>query len=382
MKSWRKTIVVALVLLLALACAFTLAACGAGGNNEGNSAGESSAPNEDSDAGEAEAPDEAAVSSDAGNTPEQVNVGYFSYVDETVLVKEKGYFDDYLKEKGSKANWVQFEAGRDINNAILADSLDIAGGIGDPPIAIAVESDTPYKVIYIECVTGTAEGLVVRESKGIDKIADLKGSTIATVVTSTSHYSLLSALEANGLTENDVEVLDLTAPDSVAAWERGDIDAVYTWDPNLSVLLENGGKLLTNSEEVAAAGSPVSNYVIVRTAFAEEYPETVTEFLRDMIKADTLYKENPDDAGAAWASFLSITPEEALQQAGGSNWLAASDILSPERLGTPGDPGKTAEALKKVGDFLVDQKSLTTKQDISKYQAYLDSSYLEEATKA
>jgi taurine transport system substrate-binding protein len=345
-------------LAIALVCALALTACGGGASGGG------------------------AESSEEVKLPDQVNIGYFSYVDETVLVKEKGYFDDYLSGRGSEAKWVQFEAGRDINNAILAGSLDIAGGIGDPPIAIAVESEVPYKVVYIECVTGTAEGLVVRESAGIDKIAELAGKAIATVVTSTSHYSLLSALEANGLTDKDVEILDLTSPDSVAAWERGDIDAVYTWNPNMSILLENGGKLLINSKEVAESGSPVSNYVIVRTAFAEEYPEAVTEFLRGMIKADELYKSNPADAGDAWAKFLSITREDALRQAEGSDWLSASDILSPKRLGTSGKPGAAAEALKKVGDFLVDQKSLTAKRELEKYQAYLDASYLEAAAKA
>ena len=220
---------------------------------------------------------------------------------------------------------------------ILADSLDIAGGIGDPPIAIAAESEVPYKIVYIECETGTAEGLAVRASTGIEKIEELKGKTIATVVTSTSHYSLLAALESRGLSANDVKILDLTAPDSVAAWERGDIDFVYTWEPHLSALAASGGKIRITSKEVAEQGSPVSNYVIVRTKFAEQYPEIVTEFIRNMIRAGDLYRESPDKAAKIWAEFLSITPEEATLQAQGSHWLTVEEILSPDRLGVAGE---------------------------------------------
>ena len=245
------------IVILTIIIAFGMGACG---NN--SAAGSQDAAQTSSSAATGEAV------SESGAFPGTVNIGYFSYVDETVLVKQERFFDEYLEANGSSANWLQFEAGRDINNAILADSLDIAGGIGDPPIAIAAESGVDYKIVYIECETGTAEGLAVRESAGIGAIGELKGKTIATVVTSTSHYRLLAALEANGLTANDVEILDLTAPDSVAAWERGDIDAVYTWEPHLSVIAASGGKLLINSEEVAKLGSPVSNYVIVRTKFA------------------------------------------------------------------------------------------------------------------
>ena len=103
--------------------------------------------------------------------------------------------------------------------------------------------------------------------------------------------------------------------------------------------------------------------------------------MRSLIKADELYKSEPDKAAASWAEFLSITPEDALNQAKGSSWLTVDEILSAERLGTSGSPGNSAAALKKVGDFLVDQQSLTAKQDVSTYEAYLDPQYLEAAAK-
>ena len=66
------------------------------------------------------------------------------------------------------------------------------------------------------------------------------GKRVATPFASTAHYSLLAALEQNGLSRHDVQLVDLQPQASLAAWERGDIDAVYTWLPTLDELRKNG----------------------------------------------------------------------------------------------------------------------------------------------
>lgn len=312
--------------------------------------------------------------------PKTVSIGYFTGNDDNVLVKENGWLEEALAPYGVEVKWVNFQAGREMNNAILAKSIDFSGGIGDPPVAIAAASNIPYEVFWISSVIGDSEALVAKNSSNISSIADLKGKKIATTVSSTSHYSLLSALELNGLTAADVEIIDLTPPDIVAAWERGDLDAAYTWDPNLSKLYADGTKL-TSSKELATQGAPTSGYDIVRTEFAQKYPQVVEAFINALIKAHELYANDPDTAGELWAKANSITKEEALLQAKGTEWLTPEQQLSAASLGTSAQKGNTVNSLKKIGDFLVDQKSLESKLDISVYDKYVNPSYLEKATK-
>ncbi len=103
-------------------------------------------------------------------------------------------------------------------------------------------------------MAGENEALVARKASGITDVAGLKGKTVATPFASTSHYSLLAALEQAGLKASDVKLIDLQPQPILAAWQRGDIDAAYVWLPTLDELRETGVQLIS-SKEIAPAGS-------------------------------------------------------------------------------------------------------------------------------
>lgn len=345
--------------------AILLAACG-------DSA--STAAKNDSEAAKSEATNTGTASEQ--DLPEEVNIGYFEYIDDNLIVKQQGWLEDELSKLGVKLNWISFQAGRDANNALISKSIDMQISIGDPPVSIAVSSGIPYEIFWTGQTVGEAEALVAKNGAGISKISDLKGKRIATTSASTSHYSLLSALQLNGLTAADVQIVDLTPPDILAAWQRGDIDAAYTWDPGLTELLKDGTKLIS-SAELATKGHPTGTYGVVHNEFGEKYPQIVELYIEQLIRAQKLYAENPAETAKIWAEALKISEEDAAKQAKGSNWITPEQQLSDTFLGTTGNIGKTAESLKKIGDFLVEQQSIPTQSEVSKYEAIINPSYLE-----
>jgi taurine transport system substrate-binding protein len=312
--------------------------------------------------------------------PETVSIGYFTGNDDNVLIKEKGWFEEDLAKLGVKVKWVNFQAGRDMNNAMLAKSIDFSGGIGDPPVTIAVSSKIPYEIFWISNSIAESEALAARNKSNINSIKELKGKKIGTTVSSTAHYSLLSALELNGLKDSDVQIVDLNPQDIVAAWQRGDIDAAYTWEPNLSKLYSDGKKLIS-SKDLAQAGSPTTAYDIVRTEFAQKYPQIVALYIKSLIKANELYKSNPEGAAEVWAKTLNIDKAQVLKQASGNSWITPEEQLTSKYLGTSSKVGDTAKSLKKIGDFLVNQKSLPAKEELSVFEKIINPKYLEDALK-
>ncbi len=342
-----------------------LVACGDSGSN---------ATNNESEVAKSESANKATELEQ--DLPEEVNIGYFEYIDDSLIVKQQGWLEEELNKLGVKLNWVSFQAGRDANNALLSKSIDIQISIGDPPVSIAVSSGIPYEIFWTGQTVGEAEALVVKNDSGISTISDLKGKRIATTSASTSHYSLLSALQLNGLTAADVQIVDLTPPDILSAWHRGDIDAAYTWDPGLTELLKDGTKVIS-SAELATKGHPTGTYGVVHKEFGEKYPQIVELYIEQLIRAQDLYAENPDEAAKIWAEALQITEEDAAKQAKGSNWITPDQQLSNTFLGTSGDIGDTAQSLKKIGDFLVEQQSIPTESEVSKYEAIINPSYLE-----
>ena len=90
------------------------------------------------------------------------------------------------------------------------------------------------QVIWILDDIGNAEQLVARNGSGVNSLADLKGKKVATPFVSTAHYQLLVALTDAGVNPKEVQILNMRPPEIAAAWERGDIDATFIWDPVLS----------------------------------------------------------------------------------------------------------------------------------------------------
>ena len=67
---------------------------------------------------------------------------------------------------------------------------------------------------------------------GIKSVKDLKGKKIGVEVGFVSHLLLLKALEANGLTEDDVELVNVATDETPQTLASGDVDAIVAWQPN------------------------------------------------------------------------------------------------------------------------------------------------------
>ena len=170
--------------------------------------------------------------------------------------------------------WKLFDSGGSVNEAVVAGGVDF-GLVGSSPASRGISSGIEYSVPWIFDVIGKAEALVVTADSGVADLADLAGKTIATPFASTSHYSLLAALVDAGIDPADVNIID-AEPDAIyAAWQQGDIDGAYVWNPNLAKLIAEGGTVLITSEDLAAKGKTTYDLAIVTNEFAAEYPGAV-----------------------------------------------------------------------------------------------------------
>jgi taurine transport system substrate-binding protein len=305
--------------------------------------------------------------------PAVVNIGTQQIPDDERVAIAKSYFQ---KELGTKVNVIEFQAG-DIRNAMIAKDIDFAL-LGSSSAALGIASGMDVEVVWIHDILGEAEELVARNGTGIRSIQDLKGKKVATPFTSTSHYSLLRAMELNGVPEKNVTLLDMQMPDIYAAWQRGDIDAAYAWDPILSSLLKSGAALLT-SGDLAKKGVVTSNVEIVRKDFAQKYPEIVTDYVKAVNQAVELYRQSEKEATGAVAGAMNLTEPEALRQMQGSVWLDAKQQLGSDYLGTSAKKGGLVDSLTDTADFLYEQKDLASKPSRVSFEQAVNPSYVEKA---
>lgn len=287
------------------------------------------------------------------------------------IAKAMDYFSE---EMGVEVEIKQFDSGKDINMALSAGSIDF-GLLGSCPASLAISQDLGVKCIWIHEVLGATESLVAREGTGITSVEELKGKTIATPFASTAHFSLLHALEVAGLSEADVNLLDMQPSEIYAAWQNKQIDATYIWEPTLSEL-ENAVVLCT-SEDMAAAGYMTSNVELVRTEFLDTNHELVESYIRAVAKAVDLYQSNKDEAISTIATALELSQETAQSQMEGSSWLSAGEQLSAEYFGTSGAEGALAQNLYDTAIFLKEQGSIAEVPDFSVFEEAVDSSCIE-----
>ncbi|MEM9736985.1 MAG: putative urea ABC transporter substrate-binding protein [Pseudomonadota bacterium] len=87
--------------------------------------------------------------------------------------------------------------------------------------------------------------------KGDGGLEDLKGKPVNLVELSVSHYLLARALDSVGMAERDLAaVINTSDADMIAAYATPEVEAVVTWNPLVSTILEEPGatKLFDSSD--------------------------------------------------------------------------------------------------------------------------------------
>ncbi|GAA0229327.1 ABC transporter substrate-binding protein [Cryptosporangium japonicum] len=303
----------------------------------------------------------------SGGKPSKIVIGYQQIPNGDLIVKHNKWLEQAFGD-GTTIEWKLFDSGGSVNEAIQAGSVDL-GLVGSSPASRGISSGIKYRVPWIFDVIGEAEALAVKG--GISDVSQLKGKTIATPFASTAHYSLLAALQKAGLDAKSVKVID-SEPDAIlAAWKRGDVDGAYVWNPVLAKLLADGGKTLVTSAELAKEGKTTYDLAVVTDEFAEKYPDAVKTWVAQQDKAVKQIKSSPDEAAAAIAAELSITPAEAKAQMDDLIFVDAATQAGDEYLGKglPDNLFATAKFNQDVGQ-------ITTVRDEKTYADAVDSSFV------
>ncbi|MFG1603245.1 ABC transporter substrate-binding protein [Actinoplanes sp. NPDC049265] len=285
-----------------------------------------------------------------------IRIAYQAFPSGDLVVKNQGLLEKALPDY--KITWTKFDSGASINTAFVAKSVDIAA-IGSSPVArgLSAPLNIPYQVGFVLDVAGDNEALVARNGTGVTDVAGLKGKKVATPFASTSHYSLLAALDQAGVKESELTIVDLEPQDILAAWTRGDIDAAYSWLPSLDEL-KKSGKVLISSRQLATAGKPTLDLGVVSTAFTQAHPDAVDAWRKAEAQALNLIASDPAAASKSIGAELNLSPEETQKQLGQGVYLKPADLATDEWLGTDGKVGKIAENLVSAAQFLKDQQKI------------------------
>ena len=269
----------------------------------------------------------------------------------------------FEKATGYKINWKMFSGGGDVIRAMASGEVPM-GEAGSAAATAAAAQGLDVEVIWVLDDINNAEQLVARPNSGVTNLPSLKGKKVAVPFVSTSHYQLMFALSKAGIAAADLQILNMRPPEILAAWERGDIDAAFVWDPVLAKIKAAGGKVILSSADVSRQGAPTFDTIIVNRPWAEKNKNFVVAFLKEIDQANAAYKADKakfaadSDAAKAIAKVVGAAAADVPASLGEYAFPSAADQASDAWL-AGGKDGGVAKAMANTAAFLKEQGRIT-----------------------
>ena len=225
----------------------------------------------------------AATSAAVAAEPVVVRVGYFPNVTHAQGVigsqttrEGHGWFEARLGP-GVTVQWFAFNAGPSAMEAILAGSIDLTYVGPNPALNAYIRSGGDE----IRVLAGAMEGgaaLVVAGDGRIRTPADFRGRRVATPqFGNTQDVAARAWLKKQGFrvtqTGGDVLVVPTANPDQLAALTSGRADAVWTVEPWVSRLVQEGGGRVFLEQRDA-----VITLLVSSVRFLREHPDLAARF--------------------------------------------------------------------------------------------------------
>ena len=117
-----------------------------------------------------------------------------------------------------KVNFIEFNSGPLVDAGFAAHRIDV-GSMGDLPASLAVKSGLPVTAIGVSLPIGPSEFLLAKP--GVTAISELRGKPVAYTTGTAEQAFALRALHSAGLTQKDVQQVNVTLQELGTALDSG-----------------------------------------------------------------------------------------------------------------------------------------------------------------
>jgi len=166
---------------------------------------------------------------------------------------------------------VEASGGSETIRAFRNGTLDAASLTLDEVVRAAQDGADPVLLLLLDESHG-ADAVLARS--GLASLADLRGQRVGLQINSVSAYLLRRALESAGLRTDDVQIVNVAPELHQSYLERGEVDAVATYEPFRSQLLGAGATELFNSKAIPGE---IADVLVVQRDYLEAHPQRAAD---------------------------------------------------------------------------------------------------------
>jgi NitT/TauT family transport system substrate-binding protein len=234
---------------------------------------------------------------------EKFKVGYLRVMDDAqaIVAQEAGLY----KKHGLDVELVEFKSGTDLIKAIVGGQVD--SGVLGFTNAIAWAS----KGADLKVVGGAQNGyhaMIVRDESGINKIADLKGKTLASQAEGSTADTVLKGVvfKQAGIKPDDVNIMGVSPQVAVQSLAAKRVDAAFLFEPQASI-----AKLIAPVKQIYEIGEvwPFPCMVVITSGDTlKKRKDTVWKSLDAQKDAIDLLQKKPQEASKYIAGYFISEP--------------------------------------------------------------------------
>jgi NitT/TauT family transport system substrate-binding protein len=258
------------------------------------------------------------------------------------LARDLGYYDQ------QPIKLVDYPSGTEEVRAYRNHEIEGAGLSIDQALSIAATQDN-IKIITIMDVSHGGD--VILGKPEIANIKALKGKRVGVESTALGAFFISRALEKNGMSVKDIQIVSLELTEHERAYKQGKVDAVVTFGPARIKLLAAGAKLLFDSSQIP--GEIVDILAVSKEAITNS-SDTIQSLVNGRFRALDYLEKNPQDAASRIAKRTQVTPEQILNAFKG---LRQPNLQENQKLLDKSDPA-LVNSMRKLVQIMVENKLL------------------------
>jgi ABC-type nitrate/sulfonate/bicarbonate transport system substrate-binding protein len=211
------------------------------------------------------------------------------YVAQQEGIFKKHGLDVRINTGPSGSAMVSFLVNGQIESAFGSEIAGVANHNLDPNVVVVAQATRLVRWIAVV-------------GRNIDNLDQLKGKKVGVARGSGGEVFWLAMIDKLKLNPSDYTVVNVEAPEMVAALERGNIDAYAVWEPWVTrgLAAVKNTKVLKDQEGINEQGV----YVYMNKAWIQKNPAPADAFMRSLIEATDVINKDRKRAAKDVSDFL------------------------------------------------------------------------------
>ena len=201
---------------------------------------------------------------------------------------------------------------------------------------------------------------------GITSVAELAGKKVAVEIGFVGHLLLLRALEKAGLTEDDIELVNVRTNETPMVLASGEVDAIVAWQPNSSQSLQ----MVPGSTAIYSSANDqglIYDTLAIAPESLDQYPEQWGKVIEVWYRIVDFINDPATSAAAVeiMAARVGVAPDKYAQFMKGTRLLVKAEAMA--RYSATEDLGSLGGSTMVADSFNMKYKVYNTPQNADDY---------------